>query len=155
MHSDLFITKLVYTYIFYGLHFKKNFFVNLFWYPLLKKQVLNFENESNLKYFRMLEYRNKVFNEISFIKLRKKKKTAYLSRFWILKFQNWVVVNLYMFQPYKTKRRKKKKFYAKTAFLNSTKPNASLQSEILLRKHVLARKFYFTLLFANTNYYTF
>ena len=75
MHSDLLINRLVYTYISFGLHFHKNFFVNPFWFSSLKRKVTTYKNEYDLKYFRTLEYRNKIFNETSFIKLRKKKKT--------------------------------------------------------------------------------
>lgn len=155
MHSDLLINRLVYTYISFGLHFHKNFFVNPFWFSSLKRKVTTYKNEYDLKYFRTLEYRNKIFNETSFIKLRKKKKNAYFSRFWILKFQNWVVVNLYMFQPYKTRRYKKKSFYARTGFVTPQEHTIKAKERVLAFKHDLARKYYLSLFLSNQTYYNF
>ena len=108
-HQDFLIIKLIHTYVNYGLFFKNNIFFSPFWIgsqePNLKEKkekVLEAATPS----FRLMQYKNKVTQEINFVKLRIKKKNFHSSKIWILKYQGWVIINLYFLQPLKKKTNK-------------------------------------------------
>jgi hypothetical protein len=50
-----------------------------------------------------VEYKNKFNDEINILKIRIKKKNLHFSKLWILKYQGWLIVNLYLLQPLKKK----------------------------------------------------
>jgi hypothetical protein len=153
IHSDILINRLVYTYVFFGLYFQKNFFLHSKWQSNFFDKMLKYKEKHELQYFRFLEYRDRVFNKVHLAKSRKKRKNIYVSRFWILKYQKWVIVNFYMFQPYKTRRRKKKKFRFHSGFSNSFLHKSKKKN--FLYKYILLNLFYYNTLFNQNAYYLF
>jgi hypothetical protein len=82
-HQDFFFTKLVTTYINYGLLFKKDFSYHFYWYkkksPFLDLSKSFFESHTHT-YFRFVEYKNKINKETTLVDLRKKKKNLHLTK---------------------------------------------------------------------------
>lgn len=153
-HIDLFLKQLVYTYIFFGLDFKKNIYTNLFWYPFAKKQIQTYTAVNDLKYFRFVEYRSKIFNEINNVKLRKQKKNTYRSKIWILKYQGWIIINFYMFQPLiLSKKKLKQKQRPKSGFILTKKKN--LKVDIFWKKYLFVTSFLTKQFFEPNLYYMF
>lgn len=107
IHQDDLINKLILLYIHYGLLYPQNLFMNKFWY-LNNKSIRNsFYDDFNLKYFRLIEYKNRVSNEYKSYKIRTKIKNLYFSKIWILRYQNWLIINFYCFQSLTSKNNKK------------------------------------------------
>jgi hypothetical protein len=127
IHQDNLINKLILIYIHYGLLINTNFFVNKYWY-LNYKITYNALNENwNLKYFRIVEYKNRVSNEEKSYKIRNKLKNIYYSKIWILRYQNWLMVNFYCFQPLTSKKNKKIRKSKEVGFyLSSNKKTKNL-----------------------------
>lgn len=101
--QDDLINKLIMLYIQYGILSNKNFFISNYWYSNLDNLIKTHSTESNSKYFRVVEYKNKVINENRFYKIRTKIKNLYFSKLWIFRYQNWLIINLYSYQPVKKK----------------------------------------------------
>ena len=104
IHQDLLITQLIFTYVNYGLFKKKSTFVNNYWYKKNTIELDKISEDNDLKYFQLMEHKNKITDEITTFKLRKKIKHMYSSKLWILRYQNWIIFNLYAFQPITKKR---------------------------------------------------
>lgn len=111
IQQDDAFSKLIYYYLLYGTCFPQNLFLNKFWYANYyaitnKKQFI-----FNEKYFRYVEMINKVINERGIQKFRNKIKHIFDSKIWILKYQKWLIINFYNFQPINNKKNllKKKK----------------------------------------------
>lgn len=107
LHQDNLINKLVLVYVHYGLFHFKNIFLNKYWYNINLKSLKINHDLYNLKYFRLLEYKNRVLNESKSYKIRNKIKNIYFSKIWILRYQKWLIVNFYCFQPMTSKLNKK------------------------------------------------
>lgn len=153
-HIDLLLEKIFYTYLFFGLYLKKDIFNNLFWYPQLKKKMAPYLTINDLKYFRLVEYRSKIFNEISSVRLRKYKKNIYRSKFWILKYQTWIIVNLYMFQPFTARVRKlRKKNLVKSGFL--TVKIKKQKNYLFWKKNFFLNFYFFKFYFLKSHNYNF
>ena len=60
-----------------------------------------------------------------------------------------------MFQPYKTRRYKKKSFYARTGFVTPQEHTIKAKERVLAFKHDLTRKYYLSLFLSNQAYYNF
>lgn len=153
-HLDILLDKIFYTYLFFGLYLKKDIFTNLFWYPHLRKKISSYFKLYDLKYFRWVEYRSRIFNDISSVKLRKYKKNIYRSKFWILKYQTWIVINLYMFQPFVARvRRLRKKNVARSGFL--TKKDKKRRQDLFWKKSFFLNFFFYKHYFLQTHAYAF
>lgn len=113
IHNDMLLNNLIFTYLNYGLFYKKNIFLNNYWHKLENTDLKEL-NTHQLKYFQIMEHKNKITDEITKFTTRIKKKHIYFSKLWILKYQNWILINLYSFQPItkpkKLSMRKKNKF---------------------------------------------
>jgi hypothetical protein len=107
IHQDNLITKLILIYMHYGLLYTKNIFLNKYWYNMSLKNLQNNQDSYNLKYFRLIEYKNRVLNENKLYKIRNKIKNIYFSKIWILRYQKWLIINFYCFQPLSNKLNKK------------------------------------------------
>jgi len=107
IHQDNLINKLLLIYIHYGLLHNKNIFLNKYWYFINSKSLKNHQDLYNLKYFRLVEYKNRIFKESKSYKIRNKIKNIYFSKMWILRYQKWLLVNFYCFQPMSFKINKK------------------------------------------------
>ncbi len=106
---DFLINKLIFTYIKFGLNFEKNIFFHNYWFKfaILKNKII-FE-KNNIKYFRVLEHKNKITGELTRFFVRSGLKDISYSKLWILKYQNWIVITLLSFQPLKKKQYLKKR----------------------------------------------
>lgn len=100
-HQDVLIDKLIITYLQYGLLINKNFFFSKYWFIRQIKKNINFDYLQNTKYFRTVEYKNKVIDEYRTYKIRNKIKNLYFSKLWLFRYQNWLIVNFYCYQPLK------------------------------------------------------
>lgn len=152
IHQDLIITELIYTYTNFGLFQKKHVFVNNYWF---KKNTLDFNKineENNLKYFQMMEHKNKITDEITKFKLRKKLKHMYNSKLWILRYQNWIVFNLYSFQPV-TKKKKIRTKPSDQNFAFEKNDQSQINKSLFIRYKLLIALFNKN--FLNTNNYYF
>ena len=98
LHQDVLIDKLIYIFLNYGLFTPKNIFTNNYWFA---NYIKNYFNGYFAKYYRVVNFKNKVLNINTFYYDRIKIKNIYFSKMWILKYQNWIVVNIYSFQPLK------------------------------------------------------
>jgi hypothetical protein len=134
--QDDLINKLVLIYIQHGLIYNQNVYLNKYWWPMLRNIIQNFDESFNSKYFRTVEYKNRVIDEIRFYKLRTKVKNLYLSKIWILRYQNWLVVNCNSYQPF-TKKNKIKK----------TKTKAKPRSLYLTNQYSDKNKIYYRIKF--------
>ena len=150
INQDNLINRLILIYTHFGLLHSKNIFVNKYWFNSLNLPSTSSQNEYNLKYFRLIEYRNKVLNEYKSYKIRNKMKNLYYSKIWILRYQKWLIINFYCFQPLSGKN--KKKFFKKKS-LDFYLDNST---NCLLTKRYKFFLFYFLNLFLkNKNYYKF
>ena len=80
LHQDNLINKLILIYIHYGILTNKNIFLNKYWYNFNLKTLKNYQDNYNLKYFRLVEYKNRVLNESKSYKIRNKIKNIYFNR---------------------------------------------------------------------------
>jgi len=109
LQQDLSILKIVYTFLNFGLFCQTNIFTSPYWIKRLKN--FNYYNEFSTKYFRVMNFKNILTKEVSQYNERLRVENLFQSRLWILKFQDWIVINFYSYSP--IKKRRKKKFYKK------------------------------------------
>jgi len=109
-HDDL-IYKLVHVFLNFGLIFPVNLFIHRYWFKRLKGR--NYYNEHNTKYYRVINFKNFLTQEISSYNERIKLEHVYQSRIWILKFQHWILINFYCYTPVKRRQRVMNKFKKK------------------------------------------
>jgi hypothetical protein len=106
IHQDNLINKLLYIYLNYGI-LKKSFKNTYkFWnFSNLNAVHLYFEeeNERLLQYIRLAQYRNKVTTEIDILQFRVRRKNLHFTKFWILRYGKWLIINVYALQPLKKK----------------------------------------------------
>lgn len=108
INQDNIINKLVLIYLHFGILFAKNIFLSKYWYDNdIINNNKNQYNIFNLKYFRLVEYKNKILKEYKLYRLRNKIKNLYHSKIWIMRYQKWFILNFYSFQPLPTKLNKK------------------------------------------------
>lgn len=161
IHLDFFLNKLVINYINYGLIVERELFYSKYWYnknTLFWKKRIEFFEKNLPIYYRHIEYKNKVNDELALVKLRIKKKNAHLTKLWILKFQNWIIINMYFIQPLK-----KRQFFLKKNNLNSSSNEVIILNNISKKinyKKILVRLFIFfkylkTFQTKKINYYSF
>ena len=150
LNQDNLINRLILIYTHFGLLHSKNIFFNKYWFINSEIPNMSYQNEYNLKYFRLVEYKNKVLNEYKSYKIRNKIKNLYYSKIWILRYQKWLIINFYCFRPLTDKNYKKLSRKKSLDFYLDETKNYSL---ILRYKFFL---FYFLNLFLkNKNYYKF
>ncbi len=150
INQDNLINRLILLYTHFGLLHPKNLFFNKYWFFSSDIPSLSSQNEYNLKYFRLIEYKNKVLNEYKSYKIRNKIKNLYYSKIWILRYQKWIIVNFYCFQPLTSKTLKKKlRKKSLDFYLNESKNNP------LLTRYRFFLFYFFNLSLKNKNYYKF
>jgi hypothetical protein len=124
--QDFLINKLIFLYLHYGILSIKSPFINSYWYKDLRINYSFLHYNFNLKYFRIVEYKNKIINEYKSYKIRNKIKNLYYSKIWIFRYQNWLLINFYCFQPLIKNKKFKFKFLKKknlSFYLNKTIKN--------------------------------
>lgn len=103
LQQDTLILKLIYIFLNYGTLFPKNIFKNKYWF-FNKFNFDNYFNSHNTKYYRIVNFKNATMGIDSCYHDRIGLKNIYYGKIWILKFQNWLIVNYYCFQPIKKKK---------------------------------------------------
>lgn len=151
-HQDNLINKLVLIYIHYGLFSLKNIFLNKYWYNISLKSLKMYYDRYNLKYFRLIEYKNRVLNESKSYKIRNKIKNIYFSKIWILRYQKWLIINFYAFQPMSSKLNKK--MLKKKSFDFYINKNRKTIKFLNYRQKFLL-SFFLNKYFQNNDYYKF
>lgn len=157
IHQDNLIDKLLLIYVHYGLLYPKNFFISNYWYSNYNLNYYNLLDSLNFKYFRFIEYKNKIINEKKIYKLRNKLKNLYFSKIWILKYQKWLIINFYSFQPLVSKLQKKS-IYKKNInfYFNDIKiKNNFNKNEFFVIRYKMLLSYYFNKFFDKKNYYFF
>ena len=107
-HDSLFI-KLLNIYLYHGINLPSNIFFNKYWY--LGSSLTTIIPD----YFRFFTYKNKILGVQSSYRLRQKTTDIYPMKVWLLKFDKWILINFYWFQPLK------KKFNSRTNRFNLTR----------------------------------
>jgi hypothetical protein len=107
-HQDDLINKFVLIYLHYGIVHSQHLFLSKYWFLNIKQDIRNYYDEMFTQCFRVAEYKNRVTGERKSYKLRLKIKNLYFSKIWILRYQSWIIVNFYCFQPPKKKNSKRK-----------------------------------------------
>jgi hypothetical protein len=102
LNHDWILNKIVYSYLNFGITHPTNIFTNKYWW--LDNLNLNHTLNHSSKYFRVMSFKNFISNEIDFYNDRLKIENVYQSKIWILKFQHWILINFYCFNPLKKKQ---------------------------------------------------
>ena len=104
LQHDRLFEKLLNIYLFYGLQSKTTFFLSNYWF-YSKTQCESSQKliVSNHNYYRWFEYYDSGLGKKFKDCLRAKTTDVYLMKLWILKFVNWIVINVYWFKPIKGK----------------------------------------------------
>lgn len=143
INQDMLFNRLIFIYVRYGLFHLRAFFLNNYWYFGCSNIIINFLNNNFTKYFRIIEYKNKVLNKFSQHRVRNEIKNIYFTKIWIMKYQNWLILNLYNYQPLKKKTQNK---------INSNKEiDYYLEKN---KKNITMLRFKFLLLFTLNNLLT-
>ena len=151
IHHDDLINKLIYIYTRFGLFHSKSIFINKYWYLDQNLDIINHNHSHNLTYFRIVAAKNKVLDEINLLKIRNKTKNIYNSKLWILKYQKWIIINFYCFQPLKAKKLKEKKIYkSKDAYIYKT----TIDTNLFIRQNLI-RILFLNLLFVKNDFFNF
>lgn len=103
VNQDRNFIKLINLYIYYGLSVPRNFFYSPYWY----KKELKTLNSPN--YYRHLTIKNRALSFNSTYRLRNRTIDVYPMKIWVLKYDHWVIINFYWFQPNKKKRTHRKR----------------------------------------------
>ena len=152
IHLDSLINDLMYTYTKFGLYSSKSLFLSRYRSDENSELVSNHLKLHDLVYFRAVEFKNRVLDEVSLLKIRISPKSMYKSRIWIMRFQNWLVINFYCFQPLKKKRVKKGFTTKKSVDLVSEK---EFFPENLFFKYKVFSSIFFKKIYVNKPYYLF
>jgi len=135
LKQDSLFIKLLHLYLHHGVNSSSNFFANLYWYS---KQ---FQSLQFPAYSRQLTFKNPLLQTQSSYSLRHKTVDVYPMKLWLLKYNNWVVINLYWFQPFKKKQKKyqSNKFLTKDLFYT---PEIKTANSIRKIKTLLSIQFF-------------
>lgn len=156
-HQDVFLNRLVLIYINYGLSVDRNLFFSTYWYSNKSKfyneQITLFNKNLPIS-FRFVNYKNKVNNELTLVKLRIKLKNLHFTKLWILRFQNWIIINMYLIQPLKKNLKYTKKKKINRNFFLDKHSNKKIKKISFLRLLFFLKYLNKKQLFFN-NYYSF
>lgn len=121
LHQNKLFTQLLYIYLSYGILPFVHPFINRRWTPSMGGDVRDFRHNHTARYYRVMYFKD-VLNdtEITYFD-RTKNKVFYATRIWVLRYQNWLVLNFFYFQPLKGTKFKKHK-YTRAKDLNFFSP---------------------------------
>jgi len=108
LHQDKIFTELMYIFLHYGLLHPVNLFSHKMWYYNKYFKTKNYFNEHVTKYYRIMNFKNVAMGIDSNYSIRTKLKNTYVTKVWLFRYQSWVVINFYCFQPPRKKFSKKK-----------------------------------------------
>ena len=98
LQQDRIFSKLLETYLTYGLETHHNHFMSLYWYKRLKQSI------PILTYYRQMTMTRSQIGVVTTFKLRKSMIDFYRMRIWILRYSNWLIINMYWFHPNKNRK---------------------------------------------------
>jgi|LakMenE18May11ns_1017448.scaffolds.fasta_scaffold9957569_3 hypothetical protein len=148
LKQDSVILKLINIYMFYGVNCQHNIFFTSYWY-LSKNISLNFPS-----YFRFFDYKNKTLGLKSSYRLRQRTNDIYPMRVWLLRYDKWILINFYWFQPMKKKYNPtNSKFKTSTDVFNLIGSSQFTTNSIKKIKTLYSLSFFKT--FLNRTYYNF
>ncbi len=99
LKQDSLFLKLLNIYLYYGISSSVNIFANFYWYSK------NFKNLVFNSYTRLLTFKNPLLGTKSSYELRQKTESIYPMKVWLLRYNSWIIINLYWFQPLKKKNK--------------------------------------------------
>ncbi len=102
IQQDYIFNNLISTYVLYGILHPQHLFLNRRWYPLPLQYFKEYNENYMEKYYRDMEMKDAIENEVIVHRLREKRKNMHLSKLWIFRYQNWIIINFYSFQPIKS-----------------------------------------------------
>jgi len=105
LQQDKIIIELIHTYLTYGTNYTTSLFYNPFWY----KTSLNNHSMNLSSYYRWIPMYSEILRTTSYYQFRLTSSEKFNTRISILKYDSWLVVNLYWFQPDKTGKNRLKK----------------------------------------------
>jgi len=98
VQQDRIFSKLLETYLTYGIETHHNHFMNLYWHKKIKKIV------PVSSYYRHVTIRRPLIKLTTTFRLRNSMIDYYRMRIWILRYSNWIIINMYWFHPNKNKK---------------------------------------------------
>ncbi len=102
IQQDYIFNNLVCTYVLYGILHPQHLFLSRRWYLLTPEFFNDYKKDYMKKYYRDMEMKTLMENETVTHCLREKRKNLHLSKLWIFRYQSWIIINLYSFQPVRT-----------------------------------------------------
>ena len=96
--QDSIFIKLIELYLFYGLNLTYNVFTNRYWYSTY------FDHLAIKSYRRWVIRKPNQFGEIMKYSLRQEADCLFPMKIWLMRYDNWLVINQYWFNPLKRKR---------------------------------------------------
>ena len=101
VQQDALVQLLIETYLTYGSNIK----TTLFWSPYWLKTTVYSKTTYFIKYYRWASIVNKVFYTSTNYRFRLLGEQLIKARFSLLRFNSWIVINLFWFQPNKAHKR--------------------------------------------------
>lgn len=147
LKQDLIFSKLLNIYLYYGINLPNTLFFSNYWYKS------NLQSINKVNYYRHFTFKNKILGIESAYRLRTKITDIYPMKLWLLRFNNWIIINFYWFQPNKKKITFNKQQKNHYDILN-IKPNVKKQNQTWRKiKTIVSQKFIYQLL--KKQYYQF
>ena len=95
LQQDRVFTKLLNIYFNYGIELPKSIFFNSYWYHKTLKPT------NTPQYYRFSTFKNATLGLHSSYRLRSSVNDVYPMKLWLFKYNNWILINFYWFQPFK------------------------------------------------------
>jgi len=146
-YDNLFL-KLLNIYLYHGINLPINIFINHYWY-------INLVEINKLPdYFRLFTFKNPTLGLTSSYRLRVKTNDIYPMKIWLLKFDKWLLINFYWFQPLKKKFNKNNNKFQQTRDVFSLTPNSDFTvNSVRKLKTIISLNFF--KIFLSRSYYRF
>jgi hypothetical protein len=103
VRHDALFSKLLNIFLFNGLNIPKNIFSNFYWY------AKHYRKLQLPLYYRWTVGKNAYGYKVNY-KFRHHHEALFPMRLWLLRYGNWIVINLYWFYPHKGKWKSIRKF---------------------------------------------
>ena len=96
--QDRIFTELVNVYIEYGLNSTRSFFTNWYWFSHSKPELKSYYNTY---FWRYMSHKIQLGKKNHL--MRYKLDDVFNMRTWVLRYSDWIIINLYWFRPHKKK----------------------------------------------------
>jgi hypothetical protein len=100
IQQDEIFIKLINIYLYFGLESSKSFFFNNYWFSNLSF------SSNQWRYFRFAKHRHHLTSSSTIYRLRVGPSDVLPMKIWLLRYDRWLIINAYWFQPTKKKRKK-------------------------------------------------